>query len=155
MKGAGINVDGTMMRSLGVLLVCMLLSCCASPEPDPAAIEREILAAMDRQVSEWNRGDIEGYMSLYWKSDRLAFQSGNRRIEGWEGLLAMYREHYSGENQGILEFSDVDVTVLNRDAAIVIGRWSVQRPDTVRAGLFTLVLRRFDGAWRITHDHSS
>lgn len=103
----------------------------------------------------WNRGDIEGFMSYYWNSDAFTFQSGDRRLEGWEQLLAMYRANYAGENRGTLNFSDIKINVLSGDAAFVIGRWRVVTADTTKAGLFTLIFRRHDGEWRITHDHSS
>ena len=144
-----------MKRLVAALLALVTLVSCAAPGHDAGEIEREIRSAMAQQVSLWNRGDIEGFMSHYWKSDAFTFQSGDRRLEGWEQLLAMYRANYAGEKRGTLDFSDIEVTTLSRDAAYVIGRWRVVTADTTKAGLFTLILRRIDGEWRIAHDHSS
>ncbi len=144
-----------MMRSILVLLALVTMVSCAPSEPDTESVEREIRSTLDRQVSLWSRGDIEGFMGYYWKSDAFTFQSGDRRLEGWEQLLAMYRADYAGEKRGTLDFSDIEVTTLSRDAAYVIGRWRVVTADTTKAGLFTLILRRIDGEWWITHDHSS
>jgi uncharacterized protein (TIGR02246 family) len=144
-----------MMRSIAVLLAFFSVVSCAPPEPDTESMEREIRATLERQVSMWNRGDIEGFMDYYWKSDAFTFQSGDRRLEGWDQLLAMYRANYAGEKRGTLDFSDIEVTTLSHDAAYVIGRWRVVAQDTTKAGLFTLIVRRIGGEWRITHDHSS
>ena len=143
------------MRLTSVLFVLVSLLSCAAPGPDAVTIEREIRSAMDRQVSRWNDGDIEGFMSYYWNSDAFTFQSGDRRLEGWESLLATYRMNYAGEKRGTLDFGDIEVHVLSSDAAYVIGRWRVVTTDTTKAGLFTLIFRRIDGEWKITHDHSS
>jgi uncharacterized protein (TIGR02246 family) len=137
-----------------LVVACLVLSC-GSPPTDERSIEREIRAIMDRQTAEWNEGRIDGFMGYYWRSDRFTFQSGNRRLEGWEQLRAMYRRTYAGEKRGTLDFSEVEVNVLSRDAAYVLGRWRVVTADTTKAGLFTLIFRRIDGEWRITHDHSS
>lgn len=145
----------TMMRLTAALLAFVAAFSCAPPEPDIESVERDIRSAMDRQVSMWNRGDIEGFMGYYWRSDAFTFQSGDRRLEGWERLLAMYRANYTGKNRGTLDFTDIEVTTLSHDSAYVIGRWRVVTADTTKAGLFTLIFRRINGEWRITHDHSS
>ncbi|XHR93699.1 hypothetical protein ACFJIV_25845 [Mucilaginibacter sp. UC70_90] len=36
-----------------------------------------ILKVMHTQEEAWNRGDIEGFMTTYWKSDSLVFVGEN------------------------------------------------------------------------------
>jgi uncharacterized protein (TIGR02246 family) len=110
---------------------------------------------MDRQVTAWNNGDLEGFMGGYWHSDDLTFQSGNKRLKGWNTLLEMYQKNYSGENRGILEFTDIEMKVLSDELILVLGRWSVARNQSKSEGLFTLVFRRMETNWKIIHDHSS
>jgi hypothetical protein len=56
---------------------------------------------------------------------------------------------------GRLEFSAVEVKVLTNDLALVLGRWRVIKSETSSQGLFTLLMGRFSGEWKIIHDHSS
>jgi uncharacterized protein (TIGR02246 family) len=129
--------------------------CCFGPVHGDAAAQEEIRAVMDEQQKMWNGGSIDGFMMHYWKSDEFTFQSGNRRLRGWETLRAMYLEKYSGENRGTLEFDGIEIKTLSSDAAYVLGRWRVVRKDEVKEGLFTLIFRKTDGTWKIIHDHSS
>jgi len=57
---------------------------------------------------------------------------------------------------GHLVFSDLEITELGADAALVLGRWKLDRDDPV-GGAFTLVMRKDEdtGRWTIIHDHTS
>ncbi|MCR4409604.1 MAG: nuclear transport factor 2 family protein [Candidatus Saccharicenans sp.] len=121
----------------------------------PLGPTREILKVLELQKEAWNRGDLEGYMAYYWKSDQLTFQSGANRVRGWETLMERYKEGYSGDRMGQLDFSDLEVKVLGRDYALVLGRWNVDIKGEKKGGVFTLVLKKFPEGWRIIHDHTS
>lgn len=136
---------------LALLISIILSTALWAGETETASI-REI---MDRQVAAWNKGDLEGFMGGYWKSDDLTFQSGNKRLKGWNTLLEMYQKNYSGENRGILEFTDIEMSVLSDQLILVLGRWSVTRNQSKNEGLFSLVFRRMGTDWKIIHDHSS
>ena len=115
----------------------------------------KIMKIIDKQVNAWNRGDFEGFMAGYWKSENLTFQSGNTRRRGWETLLAMYKKNYAGEKRGNLEFTDIELKVLTDDLVLVLGRWKVTTKEETKEGLFTLIFRRIRNDWKIIHDHSS
>jgi hypothetical protein len=122
---------------------------------DEEEIAGEIRSILHEQQRSWNEGSLEGFMAFYWNSKEFTFQSGKKRLLGWDELHVMYQTNYSGEKRGVLLFDDLTVNVLSADAAYVIGRWRVERPDEVKGGLFTLIFRRLDEGWRIVHDHSS
>jgi ketosteroid isomerase-like protein len=128
---------------------------CVIPEDqDPAAVRR-LLAA---QEAAWNRGDLEGFMQGYWKSDSLTFYSGGNVSHGWQEALDRYRKRYQSEGRemGTLVFDLHDVTLPARGQALVRGGWSLKLKDGEPHGLFTLWLRWFpDTGWRVVHDHSS
>ncbi len=128
---------------------------CVVPEDqDPAAVRR----LLDAQVAAWNRGDLEGFMKGYWKSDSLTFYSGGNLSHGWQVTLDRYRRRYQseGHEMGTLVFDLHDVTVAARGQALVRGGWSLKLKDGEPHGLFTLWLRWFpDAGWRVVHDHSS
>jgi ketosteroid isomerase-like protein len=124
----------------------------SSEDSKPA---EEIKAVFDLQREAWNEGDIDGFMAHYWKSDQLTFQSGDTRLQGWEALLARYKNRYPEGKMGKLDFSDLIVHVFSANAACVLGRWSLRSEGQIQQGLFTVILKRMEGRWKIIHDHTS
>jgi len=119
-------------------------------------IESAIMTVLNKQVDAWNEGDIEGFMDGYWKSDDMRFVSGNSVSKGWQAAFDRYRKAYdSREKMGVLSFSEIEFTVLSKRSAYVKGRFTLERKEDKPTGLFTLVFRRFDGEWKIVHDHTS
>lgn len=118
-------------------------------------IEKEIKDIFEIQRKAWNEGKIEKFMAYYWNSDKLTFQSGDIRLEGWNALLSRYKETYFGENMGELEFSDLVIHILSEDAAYVLGRWKLKTESWTRDGLFTTIFKRMEDGWKIVHDHTS
>lgn len=110
---------------------------------------------VNRQAEAWNRGDLDAFMEAYWKSPNLTFSSGGETTRGWEETLARYRKRYPDrETMGKLTFSELETQMLGSNAALTLGRWSLDRKEPAQ-GNFSLVWRKLDGAWRIVHDHSS
>lgn len=123
----------------------------------PPARVGEVRAVLERQVEAWNRGDLESFMEGYWRSGELTFFSGGSKMGGWDATLERYRQRYQkdGHAMGRLEFPALDVKLFGRDAALVRGEWLLKRDRESLSGLFTLVLQRVGGAWKIVHDHTS
>ena len=115
-----------------------------------------IRAVLDAQRDAWNRGDIEGYMDGYDRSEQTVFVSGDNLTRGWQTVLERYKKNYNTrEKMGTLTFSDLEVTLLGKDAAVVHGRWHLQRAGDEPHGRFTLILRKTKLGWKIIHDHTS
>ena len=130
----------------------------AAQAPPPAAAEASIRKVFDDQVAAWNRGDLDGFLAGYWRSPKVVFQSGGTRHDGFDAMRDRYRRRYQadGRAMGQLAFADLEVETFSPDAAMVRGRYNLSMPDGSRpTGLFTLIIRRLDGAWKITHDHTS
>ncbi len=124
----------------------------AASESDEAAL-RSLLRS---QAEAWNRGDIEGFMASYWKSDQTTFASSSGVFRGWQALLDRYRRNYPDRAaMGRLEFSGLEISLLAPDAALILGRWQLEREKDRPGGVFTLVARLFPEGWRIVHDHTS
>ena len=115
-----------------------------------------IRAVLDAQAAAWNRGDIEGYMDGYDRSPDTVFVSGDRVNRGWQTVLDRYKKTYdSREKMGTLTFSDLEITILSKDAALVLGRWHLQGSKDEPHGRFTLLFRKTKAGWKIVHDHTS
>ncbi len=75
---------------------------------------------------------------------------------GWQETLDRYKQRYPDRAaMGSLTFSDLDITVVSADAAVVFGRWRLITAKGEPNGLFTLLFRRTDAGWRIVADHTS
>ena len=125
----------------------------AAMEENAAA---EIRAVMSAQVAAWNRGDINGFMDGYARSNATEFVSGDKLTRGWQTVRDRYKRKYDiREKMGRLTFSELKITQLGHDAAIVLGRWRLDLKTDKPHGIFTLLFRRTPAGWRIVHDHTS
>jgi ketosteroid isomerase-like protein len=115
-----------------------------------------VRAVLEAQRDAWNRGDVAGYMDGYARSEDTVFVSGDNVTRGWQTVLDRYQKNYnSREKMGTLTFSDLEITPVGSDAAIVLGHWHLQRAKDEPHGRFTLILRRTKQGWKIIHDHTS
>ena len=147
-------------RWVGVLVLVpvMLPDTAALGQARDAEWDRAVRAVLERQVADWNRGDLDGFLNGYWKSPKVVFQSGGERFDGWEAVRERYRRRYQAEGRamGRLEFSELDVEALGPEVALVRGRWRLAIPDGTRpGGLFTVIFRKLPEGWKIVHDHTS
>ncbi len=139
-----------------------LLACALAPlsrsaaemtPPAPAASIRLILQA---QADAWNRGDIDAFMQTYAPVGDLRFASGGDVTYGWQPTLERYKARYPDRAaMGTLTFSELAVTELSPDAALVFGHWQLTRAHDAPHGLFTLLVRRTPAGWKIFADHTS
>jgi beta-aspartyl-peptidase (threonine type) len=119
--------------------------------------EKDIRKVLDDQAVAWNKGDLVGFMTGYWKSKDLTFVSGKDATRGWDETLERYKKRYQakGKEMGKLKFSDVDVRILADGIALVTGKWELGLAKEKVGGRYSLVLKKFDAGWRIIHDHTS
>ncbi len=117
----------------------------------PADVIRSTLRA---QVAAWNEGNLDAFMETYWKSEDLKFVTGTEITKGWAQTLRRYRSEYTdGGDLGELDLDRIDVNLVTDDVAVVTGRFKHDGAEET-SGVFSLVMRRDNGAWRIVHDHT-
>jgi len=148
------------LSELALLLLLAAGTGCRMPAtsriPDAASAERSIRAVLEQQARDWNAGSIERFMQGYAKADDIRFASGGEVRRGWQPVFDRYLKKYGDRAaMGQLTFSNLEITVLSADAAIVLGQWRLQREKDEPSGLFTLVFRQLPEGWRIVHDHTS
>ena len=137
------------MRCAGVVVLCLLCRCVAAVD------HPEIRAVLEQQLQAWNRGDLEGFMAHYWRSDELVFKSPKGETHGWQATLERYRKAYpTPEKMGSLSFDLGEIARTGDDTAEVPGRFRVDLPDGPRTGTFYLHVRRIDGVWVIVRDYT-
>jgi uncharacterized protein (TIGR02246 family) len=139
-------------------VICYILIAvlaCAAPEQASTSVA-EIQSVLTAQQDAWNRGDIDAFMNGYARSASTVFASQDEVSRGWETVRDRYRVKYSDRTKmGTLSFSEIEVTMLSPDAAVVLGRWRLRRINDEPHGRFTLIFKRLPEGWRIVHDHTS
>jgi ketosteroid isomerase-like protein len=145
------------MQSAAAIVSCLLLATSvALAQTSEQKSQAAVRALLESQAAAWNRGDIEAYMDGYDRSPDTVFVSGDRISHGWQTVLDRYKRNYdSRAKMGTLTFSDLDITVLSKDAALVLGRWRLKRSHDEPHGTFTLLFRKTKSGWKIVHDHTS
>ena len=139
-------------------VICYILIAvlaCAAPEQASTSVA-EIQSVLTAQQDAWNRGDIDAFMNGYARSASTVFVSQDEVSRGWETVRDRYRVKYSDRTKmGTLSFSEIEVTMLSPESAVVLGRWRLKRTDDEPHGRFTLILKHLPEGWRIVHDHTS
>lgn len=156
------------MQSVGLrrkLLLCLILTAgiaadasigpepCAQAPVTAAADKQQILDLINGMQAAWNRGDFRGYMDGF-KNPDVIFVSGGRFQDGWQGTLDHYIRDYS-ESRGTLRFYDIQVEILAPDAAQLISRFELLRPQHPQYGINTRLMRKVNGRWVIALNHVS
>ena len=147
------------MKTIAVITSVFLFASTLSAIPKyPAEAKSAIEHVLNAQVQAWNNHDLEKFMQGYWHSPELTFFSDGHVAQGWDEALARYRKRYQGEghDMGKLEFANLNILPLARDAALVRGEWHLTTSDGKNPhGLFTLIFRKYPEGWKIIHDHTS
>ena len=147
------------MRKIFVIFIFPLLHlfACNRPSSDlPQDDTSAIQAIMDNQVSCWNKGDLDCFMSGYWHSDSLMFIGKNGITYGYEKTLARYQQTYPDRAaMGHLSFEIISVNPLSDQTCFMVGKWMLKRESDDLNGCFTLLFKKINGQWYIITDHSS
>ena len=119
---------------------------------------RAIRAVLDKQVADWNRGDLEAFATGYKNSPDILF-IGSKISRGYAQMLDTYRKNYgSKEQMGTLNFSDLEVQPLDERFATVTGHFHLER--TVAGGgnsdgHFLLVFEKTPDGWKVVRDDTT
>lgn len=141
------------MKKLLLIVILFVISLSVFSQDSNEKKIREILNA---QTEAWNRGDLEHFMSGYWKSDSLMFIGKSGVTYGWTKTLDNYKKSYPDKTaMGILVFDILSVEKLSDQFYHVIGKWTLQRTIGDLKGHYTLLFKKIAGEWVIVADHSS
>ena len=113
---------------------------------------------LERSARDWNRGDLDGFMSDYARDSLTGYVSGGHVQYGWQPLYDRYQTTYfaPGKSRDSLAFEETRVRVLTPDFAYATARFKLLRRDSlIASGPFTIVLQKQGDRWKILHDHTS
>ena len=118
----------------------LFFACAQQTEIDESAIKGEVTSVIKKSEQDWNSGSIESFMKSYLNSDSLRFASDGDVNYGWQPVLERYKTRYQDKaTMGHLTFSELDIKVISADAALVFGRFTLERENDEPTGLFTLL----------------
>nr|WP_295929719.1 DUF4440 domain-containing protein [uncultured Dyadobacter sp.] len=119
--------------------------------------KQQILAILDRQVADWNKGDITSFMNGYWESDSLMFVGKTGITYGYKRTYEGYMKRYPDRaTMGTLKFTFLNFSFPGKDVAFVVGKFHLTRPEKGDLeGHYTLLWRKIKGKWVIVSDHTS
>lgn len=159
----------TLLFALAFLLAlsgCTLEDVAPAPDTPPATASAEqadsdreaILALVQRRAQATQANDIATLDQLWSDDPVFVFEQG-----GVDSSWAAYRDHHLKPELDAfedLEFRSEGVQVrLNGDMALATGRYVLKAHyegrDIDSRGVFSTVLERQDGAWKIIHSHTS
>jgi uncharacterized protein (TIGR02246 family) len=125
----------------------------APPNAAEEGAIRQVIADME---AAWNRGDFKGYMAGF-LNPGVVFVSKGRFQDGWQGTLDHYERDYGGapERRGRLRFYDIRIEMLSVEAAQLISRYELIRPEHPQYGINTRLMRKVRGRWVIALNHVS
>jgi ketosteroid isomerase-like protein len=138
----------------------LLLAACdrgAAGAADQEDLIPAITVQFERSAADWNRGDLDGFMSDYARDSLTGFVS-NGRVERGFGWI---HDHYAplfqaGARRDSLRFESIHARPLGPGFLLVTARYVLHRDGaTTSSGPFTLVMQRQSDGWKILHDHTS
>jgi uncharacterized protein (TIGR02246 family) len=119
---------------------------------------KAIRAVLDKQVVDWNRGDLEAFATGYKNSPDILF-IGTKISRGYDQMLASYRTNYSTkEKMGTLSFTGLEVQPLDERFATVTGIFHLERTAAGGGnseGHFMLVVEKTPDGWKIVRDDTT
>ena len=140
-----------------LLIICtLILSQTGFTQTTEQEDKEAILAVLKAQRLAWSDNNMEEFMEGYWKSDSLKFYGRNGVTYGWDNTLERYKQAYpTPDHTGILSFKINDISKITDDAYYVMGEYHLKRTVGNATGIFMIIFKRIDGAWKIIADTSS
>jgi ketosteroid isomerase-like protein len=140
-----------------LLLIPALPSASAQASAQPAEKDA-ILAILNKQAVDWNRGDLEAFATGYKNSPDILFMGRTIR-RGYDQMLAGYRKSFPTKDaMGTLSFSNLEVQPLDEHFATVTGRFHLERTAAGggnAGGYYLLVVEKTPSGWKIIRDDTT
>jgi ketosteroid isomerase-like protein len=140
------------------LLAVMVFALPSALFAQNATPNQAIRAVLDKQVVDWNRGDLEAFATGYKSSPDILF-IGSKISHGYAQMLDTYRKNYSTkEKMGTLNFSGLEVQPLDEHFATATGHFHLERTAAGGGnsdGHFLLVFEKTRDGWKVVRDDTT
>ncbi|WP_372745967.1 DUF4440 domain-containing protein [Lutibacter sp.] len=143
------------MRKYCCLYIVAFVSLSCGEQVSQEKDIEEIKIALNKCAEDWSSGNIEAFMDVYWKSDKLQFIGKNGINYGWTNALNNYKKKYpTPYHTGTLTFKVLSTDYLAKNLYSLTGEYYLRRKSSDLNGVFTLIFKKIDGKWVIVSDHT-
>ncbi len=140
----------------GIITVLIIITSIGVVTAQSTKAEKEVKVLLAQQAEDWNKGDIEAFMTGYLKSDDLTFIGSRGVTTGWDQTMASYKKGYpTRAAMGHLRFELMQVKQQSKKVVSVVGKFILDRKDETLDGYFLLIVKKVKGKWYIVADHTS
>lgn len=137
-----------------LFLIILVVVSCGQVENNEKDIEA-IKKVLHKSAENWSKGDLEGYMNVYWKSSELQFIGKNGITYGWDETYKKYKKSYpTSQHTGQLTFKVLSINYLAKNLYSLTGEYYLKREKGDTNGIFTLIFKKINNNWVIVSDHS-
>jgi ketosteroid isomerase-like protein len=139
----------------------LAIPACAQEQPQDqlhtmSRQELDVVKVLLNQEKAWNAGRIDEYASAYKDSPDTLFVA-DVVTRGFASMLTDFHHNYATkEAMGTLTFSHLEPKILDEHFSALIGRYHLERGKKQGGpadGVFSLVLEKTEGGWKIVLDH--
>lgn len=138
-----------------LLFTIAFFICSCSSTKNVSSTQNEIVLAMNKSAEDWNKGDLDAFLSLY--DSTATFMLPNGPV-GISGMKENYQKGFFNGNmpKQNLRFEEMVVRPLGKNYALLTGKFVLYGNNLKeRSGRYSLVFIHRKHGWRILHDHSS
>lgn len=157
-----INIYGTMYKEACTLIVLLIFCGCSnSPEPkqlseeDTKLIKKEVLTVAEKWINAWSgKIETEKMMTNYHPDMKYVWR-GVSPPGNYEGFKNFVEEILVPNANYELTMSNVDISVVDKNHAIIFFHFNDKNEDPYGSGAASLVMKKVNMAWKIIYVHES
>lgn len=153
-----LSVRSLSALAFAVLLLIPIVPLVSAQAPAKSAEHDAILAMLNKQAVDWNRGDLDAFAKGYKNSPDILFMGRTIR-RGYDQMLEGYRKSFpTRDAMGMLTFSNLEVQPLDAHFATVTGRFHLERTAAGggnAGGFYLLVVEKTPSGWKIVRDDTT
>lgn len=120
--------------------------------PSTAQTFDAVSGFLDEAAAVWSEGDLDAVMATYVDDEPLLVFLGDTPLKGPDAVRAALEARAADGGLGAMSYEWFETLQFDANTAVVSGRVVLSRKGEIHRGLFTRVLRRTEGGWRIVHD---
>jgi len=133
----------------------LFVASAAGADPTPAT---DAERALEAQVADWNRGDLEAALQAYCPDSAISWVNASGLSHGFEPFARSMRESFAGRSEamGTMVAERLETRDLGPGGTLLVIRWSIDRDGTrLMGGISSQLWAPCQGRTRIVFEHAS
>jgi hypothetical protein len=116
--------------------------------------KKMLIGILEKQESDWNKGNLNGFISAYWDSDTLRSVTVRGIQYGKDRLQRFLTKNFpDSASMGHLDYNVIHIELIGENDALLTGKWLRKNDKKFRGGYFTVLIRKFNNKWLIVAEH--